>query len=325
MDSAKLKKLQDYSVVLTQQAESKEAQGNKNEAVKDYVKLVDVLLILANEAKDHPTWQQLVNRAEFYQKKARTMVDPEQGGSSQKPSNSFETREPPTEKLPASATNEKSQDDSTSESTSSSFNPFRKLSLIGRKSESKGSIGNNLAGNSATATTVISSWSKNDQDPRSLPSSPSQSMPIQSQMLNENEVVSRALYSQLLEEKASLQRQIESLRSREKEFLAAIEEKEKEFSQRISQMVPRSEFEELKKKLADTIPRSQYEEALTFSAIPKERYMELQSQLGELQNKLQNSVSKALIDDLAEYVSFLASTVSSTIQDEETHEENSRD
>jgi hypothetical protein len=307
MDSAKLKKLQDYSVVLTQQAESKEAQGSKSEAVKDYVKLVDVLLLLANEAKDHPTWQQLISRAEFYQKKARTMVDPDQ-----KPSNPYETNQ--SEKLSVNESQEKQQ------SESSSFNPFRKLpSLIGRKSDARSSLENNSTA-AGTSTAVISSWAK-DLDPKAL--SVSTSAQGQQQITSvetakpENEAVPRALYSQLLEEKAALQRQVESLRNREREYLATIEAKEKEFSERISQMVPRSEFEGLKGKLADSASRLEYDKALTIAAIPKERYTELQTQLVDLQNKLQNSISRALLDDLAEYVSFLASTVSS-ISDEKT-------
>ncbi|MDH2901050.1 MAG: hypothetical protein PXY39_08760 [archaeon] len=298
MDAAKLKKLQDYSVILTQQAESKEAQGNKNEAVKDYVKLVDVLLLLANESKDHPTWQQLVNRAEYYQKKVRTMVDPERASSS----NPLEMKQQQPDKVSMNEDKDKLASES-----SSSFNPFRKLpSLMGRKSDSKSSIENNSISTGASTTTVVSSWA-NDLDPKALSM---KANPVQT-AVTENEVVPRTLYSQVLEEKAALQRQVETLRNREKEFLAAIEEKEREFSQRISQMVPRSEFEELKGKLAESVPRSEYEEALTISAIPKERYMELHTQLGELQNKLQNSVSRALMDDLAEYVSFLVSTVSS--------------
>ena len=304
MDAAKLKKLQDYSVILTQQAESKEAQGNKNEAVKDYVKLVDVLLLLANESKDHPTWQQLVNRAEHYQKKVRTMVDPERAKSS----NPFEMKQQQPEKVSIDEDKDKPAPES-----SSGFNPFRKLpSLMGRKSDTKSSIENNSSPTGASTTTVVSSWA-NDIDPKALSMKVN---PVQTGV-PENEAVPRTLYSQVLEEKTALQRQVESLRNREKEFLAAIEEKEREFSQRISQMVPRSEFEELKGKLAGSVPRSEYEQALTISAIPKERYMELHTQLGELQNKLQNSVSRALMDDLAEYVSFLVSTASPS-SDEKT-------
>ncbi len=275
MDSAKLKKLQDYSVILTQQAESKEAQGNKNEAVKDYVKLVDVLLVLANEAKDHPTWQQLISRAEFYQKKARTMVDPDQAKSS----NPYESKQ--LEKPSISETNEKPVIES-----SSSFNPFRRLSLMGRKPDAKSSLENGTSASGAS-TSVISSWAR-DLEAKPFPTNALHATSIQ---MPENETVPRALYSQVLEEKTALQKQVDSLRNREKEFLLTLEEKEREFAERISQMVPRSQFEELRAKLADSVPRYEYDQTL--------------------------QISRAILDDLAEYGSFLASTVS-PIGDEKT-------
>jgi hypothetical protein len=326
LDSAKLKKLQDYSIVLTQQAESKEAQGNKNEAAKDYVKLVDVLLLLANEAKDHPTWQQLISRAEFYQKKARTMVDPAQAGTTQRGSPTpnlvkQQQQEMLLERMSANPTPEQSVSASESSSSVASFNPFRKL--IGRKPETKNlpenSTSFSVAGApSTTTTTAVSSWAKDPELKSSF--SPSSSgvsqhgrdpgMSTTTQANNDdNGAVPRSIYSQVLEEKAALQRQIELLKNREREYLVALEEKERQFSERISQMVPRSEFEELRSKLANTVPRSQYDEALAISAIPKERYLEIQAQLSQLESKLQNSVSRAIMDDLAEYVSFLASTV----------------
>jgi hypothetical protein len=313
LDSAKLKKLQDYSVILTQQAESKEAQGSRNEAAKDYVKLVDVLLLLANEAKDHPTWQQLISRAEFYQKKARTMVDSDQANANQRtlPNQTKQLEQTPERTLP-NAAQEKPLLDSTISATT--FNPLRRL--IGRKVETKSpaEINNSFyTGTTVTPTTISPALPRDNEFKLSsspiLPGNLTSTQSI-SQTNNVDESVPRSIYSQLLEEKAALQRQVESLRNREREYLATLEQKEREFSERIAQMVPRSEFEELKIRLANTVPRSQYDEALAVSAIPKERYLEIQAQLGQLENKLQNTVSRALMDDLAEYVSFLASTVS---------------
>lgn len=301
MDSAKLKKLQEYSAFLTQQAESKEAAGNKSEAVKDYVKLVDVLLLLANEAKDHPGWQQLIGRAEYYQKKARSMVGPEKAGQTMKLFNSYEIKQ--TAKSTANEVQEKSSTDSLS-----GFNPFRKFpSLIGRKSDSKNSV------ETDPASKVISSWAKDlDSKPISASSSSQTRQVSALQVVNtEDETVPRTLYEQLLNEKATLQRELESLRNKEREYLSTIDEKERQFSETISQMIPKSMFEELRAKLADSVPRSEYEQARAISAIPKERYIELQSELTELEIKLQNSVPRMIIDEIADYVSFLVSTVSS--------------
>lgn len=304
MDSAKLKKLQEYSAFLIQQAESKEATGNKSEAVKDYVKLVDVLLLLANETKDHPGWQQLIGRAEYYQKKARSMVGPENAGQPMKPSDSYEIKQVP------KPTGNGSQVKSVAQS-SYSFNPFRKFpSLIGRKSDAKNPVD---ADSSDQAPNVISSWAKDLNSKSISASSSSETRQVSAlQAVNvEDETVPRTLYAKLLDEKATLQREVESLRDREREYLSTIEVKERQFSETISQMVPKSEFEELRAKLADSVPRSEYEQARSISAIPRERYIELQSEITELEVKLQNSVPRMIIDEIADYVSFLVSTVSS--------------
>ena len=74
MDAAKTKKLEDYAVVLERQAQSEEFQGNGNEAAKIYVKLIDIFLLLAREAPDHPTWVKYATRAESLQKKTKELI-----------------------------------------------------------------------------------------------------------------------------------------------------------------------------------------------------------------------------------------------------------
>lgn len=304
MDSAKLKKLQDYSVFLTQQAESKEAQGNTSEAIKDYVKLVDVLLLLANEAKDHPTWQQLIGRAEFYQKKARSMADPNSTSSNN--------------------------------SSSSVFKSFRKLpSLIGNNKKTN-SFNNNLAkeepslaGSPTQPTTILSSWSKDLKQPNSRPevkasippsgSSPStnSSQVVTLQEVKEEEkMVPFSVYTQVLHEKSKLEDEVKALQMKEKEYLNSLEAKEKQLEDTLSSMIPRSEYEGVCSRLENSVPREEYEQALAISSIPKERYAELQARVVELEMKLQNSVPAAIIDEILEYVSFLVSTVAEKSNDQ---------
>lgn len=74
MDAAKVKRLEEYSMVLERQAENFESRGDDNEAAKIYVKLVDVLLLLARETPDHPTWVKYSARAEAFQKKAKEAI-----------------------------------------------------------------------------------------------------------------------------------------------------------------------------------------------------------------------------------------------------------
>jgi hypothetical protein len=74
MDSAKAKKLEEYAAILERQAQSEESQGNANEAAKIYVKLIDIFLLLAREAPDHPTWAKFATRAETLQKKTKELI-----------------------------------------------------------------------------------------------------------------------------------------------------------------------------------------------------------------------------------------------------------
>ncbi len=83
MDTAKTKKLEEYALVLERQAQSEESQGNGNEAAKIYVKLIDIFLLLAREAPDHPTWVKYATRAEGLQKKTKELIVSSNEGNSQ--------------------------------------------------------------------------------------------------------------------------------------------------------------------------------------------------------------------------------------------------
>lgn len=131
------------------------------------------------------------------------------------------------------------------------------------------------------------------------------------------DIVPYAAYSKLLEEKTKLQREVEALQEKEKEYLESIGAKDRVYAEALSNMVPKSEYDLLLAKLEDSVPRADYEAALTISAIPKERYIELQSQLTDLELRLANSVPRIIVDEIAEYVSFLASTVLSSATPEE--------
>ncbi len=330
MDSAKLKKLQDYSVFLTEQAESKEASGNTSEAIKDYVKLVDVLLLLANEAKDHPTWQQIIGRAEFYQKKVRSMADP----NSPAPASNFpplrkdmapyipnQSQLTPSNSVAVPTTKEKGNDGSTS-SSSSVLKSFR--SLIGSTSNNKKPESANngspkeqhLSPSSQIGgTTTSSSLLKDSRVPNSLAVSSmnnsSQVVALQSQKKDEQQqkMVPFSVYAQVLHEKSALQDEVKALQTKEKEYLESLEAKEKQLEETLSSMIPKSEYDQVCSQLENSVSREEYEAALLSASIPKERYAELQARVMELEMKLQNSVPAAMIDEVLEYVSFLVSTV----------------
>jgi hypothetical protein len=321
MDSAKLKKLQDYSVVLTEQAESKEASGNTSEAIKDYVKLVDVLLLLANEAKDHPSWQQLIGRAEYYQKKARAMADPNSPSPPSSATNLALRKSPPiydagqTQSMP-SETKEKG-----TEGSSSVLKSFRKLSFMGNGGKKP---------DSPVASSVVSngtSWTKDSKPAISQPvhslsnTSGSQVVALQTQGKDSAEpqkMIPFSIYAQVLHEKSALQEEVKTLQTKEKEYLETLEAKERQLEETLSNMVPKTEFDQVCSRLENSVPREEYEQALVTASIPKERYAELQGRVMELEMKLQNSVPAALVDEISEYVSFLVSTVVGTEQKGQT-------
>ena len=79
MDAEKNKKLQQYATILTDQAKEAEQSGKSDDAIKHYLKLVDVFLVLASEAADHNTWLQYIRQAEAYQTRIRSLVPKDQG------------------------------------------------------------------------------------------------------------------------------------------------------------------------------------------------------------------------------------------------------
>lgn len=83
MDAAKTKRLEEYATILEKQAQSAESQGNGNEAAKIYVKLIDIFLLLAREASDHPTWAKYATKAETLQKKTKEVIANSNGENAQ--------------------------------------------------------------------------------------------------------------------------------------------------------------------------------------------------------------------------------------------------
>lgn len=74
MDSSKMSKLLDYAKLLAKEGESLEKDGEEEEAVPKYIKVVDILLILADAAPTYPAWTDYINKAEFYQKRTKILL-----------------------------------------------------------------------------------------------------------------------------------------------------------------------------------------------------------------------------------------------------------
>ncbi|MCL4519288.1 MAG: hypothetical protein M1587_08840 [Thaumarchaeota archaeon] len=74
MDSAKLKKLEEYVAYLIKKGADEEKSESYEDAIPTYLKLVDVLLLMADAAPSHPYWLKCTDAAEAHQKKIRTLI-----------------------------------------------------------------------------------------------------------------------------------------------------------------------------------------------------------------------------------------------------------
>jgi hypothetical protein len=74
MDSVKYRKLLDYSAHLEKQGNQFEKENEETEAIPTYIKMVDVLLLLAEVAPDYPSWQRFTGKAEAYQKRIKILI-----------------------------------------------------------------------------------------------------------------------------------------------------------------------------------------------------------------------------------------------------------
>ena len=120
-------KLQQYAVALTQQAEGEERSGKSEEAIKHYLKLVDVFLVLAAEVEDHNTWLQYICQVKCIKL----------GRGRLSPANSRVRETQPT----IDSTLRESNGDQKSESIQNKLNPLKKILKPFQKSADETPIG----------------------------------------------------------------------------------------------------------------------------------------------------------------------------------------
>jgi len=293
MDAAKVKKLEEYSLILERQAREFETQGEGNEAAKIYVKLVDILLLLAREAPDHPTWLKYSTKAESFQKKAKVAMAGVNAGESQAGKTQAIKRifglKPPEEK-PAPAV-----------SYDLKFENRYEPSQI-QKSHP-----------------ALSNLEAPIQVPRPAP-------PPQEPMIAKN------LYDQLVEKNKKLEEKIASMVEKS-EFdqidAKCAELKTKladsvplaeyeDLRQRLEASVPRTQYEELRQSLSGYVPRAQYEDLqnILVNLVPREHYDSAQARISELESQLAISIPSSVLDNLAGEISLLAVTASIPLGDE---------
>jgi hypothetical protein len=74
VEAAKFKKLEEYVSTLGKKGSEEEKSGDYAGAIPTYLKLVDVLLIMADASPSYPDWVKCTTSAENYQKKIRQLI-----------------------------------------------------------------------------------------------------------------------------------------------------------------------------------------------------------------------------------------------------------
>jgi hypothetical protein len=310
MDAAKIKKLQDYASFLVKQAESKESQGNTAEAARDYVKLVDILLLLANEAKDHPTWQQMITKVEYYQKKVKALgAGPESVGAKDVPQ---KFRDSETRVGVQSQSNLGQERVEQNPSSSSLLKSFKKISGFG-----KGQTSEIPKQQTASETPAIEKISQAFPDP---PSNWMNEFPKPKPTLaieTKGQQASSPTYLEVLSENESLKKRIQELEANEREYLQAFEEIKKQTEEKIASMVPKKELETVELKLLESVPKSEYEKlkGTLREMVPREKLRETERYVSELEARLQNSVPRTVLAQIQEYTELLISSSSLSLVD----------
>ena len=74
MEPAKLKKIEEYLSVLGKKGAEEESARDYSNAIPTYLKLVDVLLVMAEESPGYAYWVRCTTSAQSYQKKIKSLI-----------------------------------------------------------------------------------------------------------------------------------------------------------------------------------------------------------------------------------------------------------
>jgi hypothetical protein len=278
MDAEKNKKLQQYAVALTEQAKEEERAGRSDEAIKHYLKLVDVFLVLAAEAQDHNTWVQYIRQAEAYQSMTRALIPNGQQGKQH--AEGVEDGDGSLHKL----------------------NPLKKILKPFQRNEEE------------THDTKVPIPTQRlavpTQQPLRTPNNPT-------------DTVSSDVYQRVLSENKMLRDKISALTKGKDDQATTMERKCRELEAKISEMVPRADYDALqsefdnsvskaeynrvKAELLNSVPKAHYDDLLNRIAemVPRQVYLDAERRSLELEEMVKNSIPKKVIEDLASEVSLL--------------------
>ncbi|MDG6904337.1 MAG: hypothetical protein JRN20_00970 [Nitrososphaerota archaeon] len=302
VDAEKSKKLQQYAVALTEQAKEEERTGKSEEAVKHYLKLVDVFLVLASEAQDHNTWVQYIRQAEAYQSRTKALIPNGQKDRASKEASSI-------------ASSGGAAVDSVQHQS-----PLKKILKPFQRSA--------VETHDAEEASVFTARSTADSpDPKAL--------------TTVTESVSPEIYQRVISENKILRNRISTLAKEKDDLIVVLERKCKELEARISEMVPHEDYDSLQSEFYNSIPKVEYDRVKSelLNSVPKGHYDDLLNRVAEmvprqvyldaerrclaLEEMVKNSIPKKVIEDLASEISMLGVLSEVPLEKPEETKENS--
>jgi len=327
LDPEKNKKLQQYATILTDQAKDAEQSGRPEDAIKHYLKLVDVFLVLASEAPDHNTWMQYIRQAEAYQTRIRSLVPKDQVTQDI----SGRIPPPPSERTGVQ-TNIRRADTAVSQIPQTTPQPnaprtgpiSKILKPFQGRAEQAGvpdDVTSNLLQPNVRPTLQSAGA------PTVQPQSPPANLQRQQQPQSPDEIrnpVPHELYDRLVSENKILHERLQTIIKESDDKVAFLESRNRELEDRVAMMVSRSDYEQLRAEfenmvpkheydrlrteLSNTVPISHYDQLLDRIAnmVPRDIYMSSERRILELEDSLRHSVPLAVIDDIANEVSYVS-------------------
>ena len=276
-------------MALAEQAKEEERSGKSDEAIKHYLKLVDVFLVLTAETRDHNTWIQYIRQAEAYQTRTKTMIP--------KGQQDIGSRNP-------GVNNQHSEGHHIGDSTQHVLNPLKKILKPFQRNDGE-----------------MSEFTLS-QRPSMLSGIASQ-QPAKVSTNNTADIVPSEVYQRVLSEDKILGEKNSALTKAKEEQAASLEKGYRELEEKISGMVPRAdyealqsefdnsipkiEYERVKSELLNSVPKAHYDDLLNRIAdmVPKQVYLDAERRSLELEEMVKNSIPKKVIEASASEVSML--------------------
>ncbi len=331
LEPQKLRKLQEYVTILTDQGQSAESEGRNEDAVKAYIKLVDVLLLLARESEDHSTWSQYTKQAESYQNRVKSLIPADQQiGFHQAP---------PPPSLPKAEPKQ-------------AFTPNPRPNAIPQSHPPPIDQGASRVG---SLRKILKPFQKVEDAPvqKSIPA-PGQQALSYSQNLTQpaeraNPTAKSPKPTELELVVSTYQKKLDAamteIRSIKEQLVAAQNEREnlttyyegqiRELNERLvnsvpradydelqlqlSEMITKAEYERLKAEVADRVPRQEYDELLSrvMNSVPRDLYLAAEVKATKLEEGLREMVPRKILDEIATEITMLTMLAKIPIGDSE--------